>query len=57
MRQTARGTSFCSFDFQLDATERGELCIMRVIVFGKQAEPAARHLGRDSEVFITGYLP
>ena len=42
LRQTPRGAPFCIFDLQLEATERGEPCIIRVIIFGKQAEPAAR---------------
>jgi primosomal replication protein N len=54
--QTSRGAPFCTFDLQLDPTRRGDPCIMRVVIFGRQAEPAARHLGRGSEVFVAGHL-
>ncbi len=35
---------------------REKSCVIRVVVWGKQAEPAARHLGRGSIVFVAGHL-
>ena len=55
-RLTARNTPICSFDLHLPAHEHHQSCVIRVVVFGKQAEPAAHHLGRDSEVFVAGRL-
>ncbi len=36
-RQTARGTPVTSFDLQLDAPAREKVCVIRVMVSGKQA--------------------
>lgn len=44
-RQTARGTPICSFGLRVDASDREHACVIRIVIFGKQAEPAARHLG------------
>jgi single-strand DNA-binding protein len=55
-RQTAHGTPICTFDLQVAAGHREHACVIRIVIFGKQAEPAARHLGRGSEVFVTGHL-
>jgi single-stranded DNA-binding protein len=45
--QTARNTPLCTFDRRVPAPERHEPCVIRVVIFGKQAEPSARHLGSD----------
>jgi single-stranded DNA-binding protein len=54
--QTAHGTPICTFDLQVAAGHREQVCVNHVAIFGKQAEPAARHLGRDSTVFVAGHL-
>ncbi len=54
--RTVRGTPVTSFDLQADVPAREKGCVIRAVVFGKQAEPAARHLGRGSVVFIAGHL-
>ncbi len=55
-RQTARGTPVCTFDLQVDVAERENACVIRIVVWGKQAEPSARHLGAGRVVFIAGHL-
>jgi single stranded DNA-binding protein len=55
-RQTAHSTPICTFDLQVDAGHQEKVCVIRVVVFGKQAEPAARHLGDGSTVFVAGRL-
>jgi single-strand DNA-binding protein len=55
-RQTARDMPVCTFDLQVDVAGRENVCVIRVVIFGTQAEPAARHLGRGSLVFVAGHL-
>ncbi len=54
--QMARGTPVTSFDLQVEVPAREKVCVIRVVIFDKQAEAAARHLGRGSIVFVAGHL-
>jgi len=36
--------------------DREHACVIRVVIFGRQAESSARHLGQGSVVFIAGHL-
>lgn len=57
--RTLVGAARCSRGtdpYGLIEPERHHPCASRVVIFGKQAEPAARHLGRGSAVFVAGHL-
>ena len=40
-RQAARGTPVCTFDLQVDVAGREKACVIRVVIWGKQANSAA----------------